>query len=97
VRKAERTAHIGIVGDFDPGKPSHAATNAAIDHAAESLKIKTKVSWMSTPSLLHEAGLRSLKDCDGIWASPGSPYQSMEGALKGIELARQMDRPFIST
>jgi CTP synthase (UTP-ammonia lyase) len=97
VEKIERTVHIGIIGDFDPGKPSHLVTNAAIEHASAGLSIKAEFCWIPTPSLDNEAGLRKLMESDGIWASPGSPYQSMEGAIKGIELAREMDRPFIGT
>jgi CTP synthase (UTP-ammonia lyase) len=34
---------------------------------------------------------------DGLIASPGSPYQSMDGAIKGIQTAREMNFPFIGT
>jgi len=38
-----------------------------------------------------------LERFDGLWASPGSPYESAEGMLKGIEFARRRDWPFLGT
>jgi CTP synthase (UTP-ammonia lyase) len=38
-----------------------------------------------------------LESFDGLWASPGSPYKSLDGMLKGIEFARRRDWPFLGT
>ncbi len=90
------SVRIGIIGDFD-GRPSHFATNEAIEHSAEALEIEAEVHWLPTPLLLHPDGERALAVCDGLWAAPGSPYQSMEGALEGIRFARERDWPFVGT
>jgi CTP synthase (UTP-ammonia lyase) len=42
-------------------------------------------------------GLAALAEADSIWASPGSPYESFEGALAGIRLARERGYPFFAT
>jgi CTP synthase (UTP-ammonia lyase) len=34
---------------------------------------------------------------DGLWCSPGSPYNSMAGALEAIRFAREHDVPFVGT
>src|SRR5262249_50063004 len=34
---------------------------------------------------------------DALFCSPGSPYKSLEGALQGIQYARQNNVPFIGT
>ena len=91
------TINIGILGDFDPNKTSRPATNDAIHHAAKRLSIEPRITWLPTPSLLTETGQKSLAEFDCIWASSGSPYQSMAGMIKGIEIARELDRPFIGT
>jgi CTP synthase (UTP-ammonia lyase) len=91
------TIRVGILGDFDPNKNSHSATNDAIRHAAKHLSIEAQISWISTPSLLTDPGQKSLAQYDGLWASPGSPYQSMPGMIKGIQTARLLDRPFVGT
>jgi CTP synthase (UTP-ammonia lyase) len=92
-----KTINIGIIGDYDAEKPSHAATINAIDHAARHLAIKTRVIWLPTPSFLSKVGQNKIKEFDALWGSPGSPYRSMEGALIAIRLARESKRPFIGT
>ncbi|MHB8576427.1 MAG: CTP synthase [Dehalococcoidia bacterium] len=87
---------IGVVGDFD-GRTSHVATNQAIGHAAARLGIDATVRWLPTPPLLAPGGEAILAVCDGLWAAPGSPYASMDGALAGIRFAREHDRPFTGT
>jgi CTP synthase (UTP-ammonia lyase) len=93
----DRTVNIGIIGDYDEKKTSHPATNKAIRHAADFLSIKAVVSWLPTPSFLTGAGQAKLEQYDGIWASPGSPYQSMDGAINAIRTARETGHPFIGT
>jgi CTP synthase (UTP-ammonia lyase) len=88
---------IGILGDFNPDFRSHHATNDALQHAARKLQLKVESAWLPTPSLLQPAAPATLDAFDGIWASPGSPYKSFDGMLKGIEFARVHDRPFLGT
>ena len=87
---------IGIIGDYD-GRFSHVATNEAIAHAAAALSIMADVRWLPTAQLLSSEGETVLAACDALWASPGSPYVSIEGALLGIRFARERDWPFLGT
>jgi CTP synthase (UTP-ammonia lyase) len=96
-KKMKRIINVGVLGDFDPNKVSHPATNDAIHHAAKYLAAKAKITWISTPSLLTAEGQKSLAEFDCLWASSGSPYQSAAGMLKGIRITRELDRPFIGT
>ena len=88
---------IGILGDFNPEFPSHHATNDALQHAAVQLNLKIDSDWIPTPSLLVAGAEKMLESFDGLWASPGSPYKSFDGMLKGIEFARRRDWPFFAT
>ena len=88
---------IGVLGDFTPEFASHHATNASLQHAAARLGAQVESQWLSTPSLLKSDAHKALESCDGLWASPGSPYKSLEGMLKGIEFARRHDWPFFGT
>lgn len=88
---------IGILGDFNPEFRSHHATNDALQHAAAKLNVTVESEWLPTPSLLESEAPKILESFDGLWASPGSPYKSMEGMLKGIEFARRRDWPFLGT
>ena len=88
---------IGIIGDFNTNSFSHIATNQAIQHAATHLALKVKVDWLPTPSFMTSTVKSIIDKYDGLIASPGSPYQSMDGAIKGIQTAREMNFPFIGT
>jgi CTP synthase (UTP-ammonia lyase) len=88
---------IGILGDFNPAFRSHHATNEALQHAAAKLNQRVESEWIPTPSVREANGPKKLESFDGIWASPGSPYLSFEGMLRGIEFARQRDWPFLGT
>ncbi|MFC1958453.1 hypothetical protein ACFLV6_00815 [Chloroflexota bacterium] len=89
--------NIGIIGDYDSNLSSHPATNAAIEHAASYLKISANFDWISTQSPQTASGYNKLVTYDGLWASSGSPYRSMEGALGGIRYAREQNRPLFGT
>ena len=91
------SVRIGILGDFNPEFRSHHATNDSLQHAAAKLDMPVESSWIPTPSLLEPEAQKILESFDGLWASPGSPYKSFEGMLKGIEFARRRDWPFVAT
>ena len=98
---------IGVIGDFNPSSPYHVATNSAIKDAAAALNIQVGIEWIPTPSLAtSESGQREgigspifelLNGYDALFAAPGSPYHSMEGALNGIRFARERGIPFTGT
>ena len=88
---------IGILGDFNPEFRSHHATPDSLQHAAHKLDLKVESEWIPTPSLIGSDAEKILESFDGLWASPGSPYKSFDGMLKGIEFARRRDWPFLGT
>ena len=92
-----RPLRVGIIGDFDPSYPSHAATNNALSHAASVVSQSLDLSWLSTQSLDDESRGMVLEQFDALWCAPGSPYKSMNGALGAIRFAREHDWPFVGT
>ena len=88
---------IGILGDFNADFRSHNAINDSLQHAAKKLNTRVESEWLPTPSLAQPDAEKKLETFDGLWASPGSPYKSFEGMLKGIEFARRRDWPFLGT
>ena len=88
---------IGILGDFNADFRSHHATNDALQHAAHKLKITVESEWIPTPSLAAPGVEKKLETFDGLWGSPGSPFKSFDGMLKGIEFARRRDWPYLGT
>lgn len=84
---------IGIIGDFNPQFKPHLVTNETLEHAAQSLSVSLEMKWI--PTLELEKNAQKLEQFDAIYCSPGSPYQSLHGALNGIRFARERKMPFI--
>jgi len=89
-------ARIGIIGDYNQGYTGHRDTCEALDAAGLRTGVDVGYEWVATDAI-EAAGPSIIDAFDGLWASPGSPYKSMDGALAGIRYAREHDRPFIGT
>jgi CTP synthase (UTP-ammonia lyase) len=87
---------IGIIGDHDPDYPVHGATNTALEVAGRKLSTAVDYEWLATDSLAP-GDLDRLIGFDGLWAAPGGPYRSLDGALSGIRFARERGIPFVGT
>jgi CTP synthase (UTP-ammonia lyase) len=85
---------IGIIGDYD-GRASHLATEEALKHSAENLAVSVEYQWLPTIAFDHNEP--DLSNYNGLWCAPGSPYQSMNGAINAIKYARENKLPFIGT
>jgi CTP synthase (UTP-ammonia lyase) len=88
---------IAILGDYDPKSPTLPAIEKSLQHASTKLQVPVEAKWLATPALAEAEAPKLLETFDGIWAAPGSPYQSFDGMLKGIEFARRHDWPFLGT
>jgi CTP synthase (UTP-ammonia lyase) len=88
--------HIGVVGDFDATNPTHVATTASLHHAAAGMGTAVDVDWIGTDRL-DGTETATLLDVDGVVIAPGSPYRSLDGALRAIEHARRRDVPLLGT
>jgi CTP synthase (UTP-ammonia lyase) len=88
---------IAIVGDYNQNARSHIATNKSLTHIAELLSIPLEYEWLSTQTLSSEGSENALRKFHGLWAAPGSPYSSIDGALNSIRFARERSYPFIGT
>src|ERR1051326_7495053 len=87
---------IGLIGDFSPHVKAHYAIPRAIELALSGLACQAEASWLST-SLLETLPEEKLAGYDALWCVPGSPYESTEGALRGIRYAREHAIPFLGT
>jgi len=82
---------IGVIGDFNPGNPTHVATNTAVQHSARGHSVEAQVDWLATNEEHDFARFH------GLWCSPGSPYRSLDGVLHAIRWARLNRVPFLGT
>jgi CTP synthase (UTP-ammonia lyase) len=87
---------IGIIGDFD-ARPSHLATQAALEHSISTLGLSGGWEWIPTETLLASEPVRELSKFDRLLGAPGSPFKSFEGALRGIQTARENQILFLGT
>ena len=87
---------IAIVGDFNPDYESHTKLNDSIEHVKNRFNLKLDYEWIDTIKAEKEAdGL--LCQYSGIWSAPGSPFKSLDGALKAIHYARINNVPHLGT
>ena len=92
----QRSIFICIIGDFNPKYQLHNDTNLSFSYAAQRLGVELKLNWVNTASLTEKPE-EKLEKYDAFLCAPGSPYESMQGALNGIKFARESDRPFLGT
>jgi CTP synthase (UTP-ammonia lyase) len=88
---------IGIIGDFNEHFVPHIRTNEAISHASKKLNIITEVDWLPTKPFEQHTNIVKLQDYDALWCAPGSPYQSLDGAINAIKYARESNVPLLGT
>jgi CTP synthase (UTP-ammonia lyase) len=89
-------ARIAVIGDYQPGNPTHESVAYGVEHSDASQGWSTSVEWISTEEAERIGALR-LDQFSGFWIAPGSPYRSMQGALDVIRYARERDRPLLGT
>lgn len=81
-------ALVVLVGDRDDSNDAHPHIEQALS------ALETSYRWHPTPDVTGEA---DLLDAHGIWVVPGSPFQSMNGALIAIRYARESGVPYLGT
>jgi len=91
-----KRARIGIIGDYDPEYAMHQATNVALEASGRGLGVPVDYEWVATDSV-GTGDARRLTVFDGLWAAPGGPYRSLDGALLAIRFARERGLPFVGT
>jgi CTP synthase (UTP-ammonia lyase) len=92
-----RPLRIAIIGDFDAGKLSHWATDAALYHAGARSRQALELRWIATSRVSEQGAEEALAGFDGIWGAPGSPFASPDGMLAAITFARERDVPYLGT
>ena len=92
-RAGNRRSTIAVVGDYGAERPTHKATQEALEHA---VALPLRFEWLPSERAaeMEDADLASYA---GLLISPGSPYRSMDGALKAIRVARERGVPLLGT
>lgn len=87
---------IAIIGEFQEDFRPHSALNESIEHVKKKHKIDIGIEWIDTLKAEKE-GDKLFGNYSGFWSAPGSPFKSLNGALKAIEYARVKDKPHLGT
>jgi CTP synthase (UTP-ammonia lyase) len=90
---AQHTPRIALVGDRSANVRAHARVPVIIDALLAREGIPLDPFWIGTP----DVSASYLAGFDAIWLLPGSPYESTEGALAAVRLAREQRIPFLGT
>jgi CTP synthase (UTP-ammonia lyase) len=85
------SSRVGIVGDFSVKNETHHATNLALAHAG------LRFEWVPTVEVEPARPHDRLGKYAGLFIAPASPYESMEGALAAVRLARERGVPLVGT
>lgn len=93
----DQKVKIGIIGEFHLDRPSHNATNQALNHAANALSINLDVAWLPTQPLENDSQIMKLANFDALWCALGGLYKSKIGTIRAIQFAREKGWPFIGT
>jgi CTP synthase (UTP-ammonia lyase) len=83
---------IGLIGDYNATVVAHRAIPTAISLAPEAQQIDVGFEWVPTEEITSVERIARFK---GLWCVPGSPYRSMDGALRAIRFAREARRPYV--
>ena len=89
---------IAIVGDRDAAFPPHPATDTALEHASLATGLPLDAQWIATDAFAAmdaQTAHRALGDA--VIVAPGSPYRSMDGALRAVRIAREGGLPLLGT
>jgi CTP synthase (UTP-ammonia lyase) len=84
---------VALVGDYNPNITAHKAIPLALQLAQQSMQVPLAFQWVATADIKETI----FESFDGIWCTPGSPYQSEEGALSAIQYARLRALPFLGS
>ncbi len=80
---------IRVLGDRNPSHPSHRELDAALSLFPAGVS----ASWMASDA----AGASDLREVDGLWVAPGSPYRDDDAVYDALRIAREQRKPTLVT
>lgn len=89
-----KKARIGIIGEYSPEKKTHSTLNQSLDWLKDEYDFEYE--WIDTNSVEMNCN-NVLGELNGIWSASGTPFNSLNGAIKAIEYARINDIPHLGT
>ena len=88
-----KSARIALIGDRSETVVAHRAIQVSMELAAASIGCRIEPLWLNTA----DCEQARFEGFHAFWCVPGSPYRSMDGALRAIRYARENHLPFLGT
>ena len=88
-----QSVRVALVGDYNPEIKAHQAIIQALHLAQVALNIPLVFEWIATANIEET----TFEEANGVWCTPGSPYDNEEGALSAIRYARNHALPFLGS
>jgi len=88
---------IILIGERDLSIPAHAGIEASLKLFRDHTNSRLNFRWINTEQIMVESPASILGSACGVWCTPGSPYESTEGALQAIRFAREEGIAFLGT
>jgi CTP synthase (UTP-ammonia lyase) len=89
-----KKVRIGIIGEYNPVKKTHSLLNQSLDWLKDDYDFGYE--WIDTNDVEANC-INVLNGLAGIWSASGTPFNSLNGAIKAIEYARIHDIPHLGT
>jgi CTP synthase len=86
---------IGLVGKYVELQDSYKSILESFIHAGASNEVKVNVKSIHSEYITASNYKSKLKDLDGILVAPGFGERGIEGKVKAVQYAREMNIPFL--
>ncbi len=86
---------IGVTGKYTSLRDSYASIIKALEHAATTEGVKTKLKWIDTSDLNEQEVAKELSDVDGIIVPGAFGSRGAEGKINCIKFARENKIPYL--
>src|SRR5579875_3207202 len=93
-RPRSRPPRLALVGERSRTVRAHGRIAELLLSAAVGPGEPVEPYWIAPDTI---AGPEDLDGFDGAWLTPGSPYNSLDGALAAVRAARTGQIPFLGT
>lgn len=86
-----------LIGERDLGKVAHQGIEASLALYQRDGDCCFDYDWACTATITPESLADIFRDATAVWCIPGSPYESLSGALLAIRFARTEKKAFLGT
>jgi CTP synthase len=95
MKRIKPSVNIALVGKYVELHDAYYSVREALEHAALSLGIEVKISWVHSSELEKDRSWDVVKQADGVLVPGGFGSRGVEGKIKAIRYAREYKIPYL--